>query len=112
MRATTPPMRRWRSRCFPSRAVGIFVAVGSFEIRDSLFVAGIFIAAAGICLAAALGVCLATIGNCLAVAVALLPVIQHGQGLAEKADKSMQEADQDYLDSGRSHGRIQKVLTA
>ncbi|KAL6550227.1 hypothetical protein OROMI_020715 [Orobanche minor] len=38
-------------------------------------------------------------------------VIQHDQGLAEKADNSMQEADQDYLDSGRSHGRIQKVLT-
>ncbi|KAL6542784.1 hypothetical protein OROHE_010304 [Orobanche hederae] len=37
-------------------------------------------------------------------------VIQHDQGLAEEADKSMQETDQDYLDSGRSHGRIQKVL--
>ncbi|KAL6537880.1 hypothetical protein OROHE_012167 [Orobanche hederae] len=100
MRATTPPMRRWRSRCFPSR------------IRDSLFLAGIFIAAAGICLPAALGVCLATIRNCSAVVVALLPVIQHDQGLAEKADNSMQEADQNYIVSGRSHGRIQKVLTA
>ncbi|KAL6558568.1 hypothetical protein OROMI_018918 [Orobanche minor] len=34
-------------------------------------------------------------------------VIQHDQGLAEEADNSMQEVDQDYLDSGRSHGRIQ-----
>ncbi|KAL6549862.1 hypothetical protein OROMI_020350 [Orobanche minor] len=39
-------------------------------------------------------------------------VIQHDQGLAEEADNSMQEADQDYLDFGRSHGRIHKVLTA
>ncbi|KAL6584696.1 hypothetical protein OROMI_003985 [Orobanche minor] len=30
-------------------------------------------------------------------------VIQHDQRLAEEADNSMQEADQDYLDSGRSH---------
>ncbi|KAL6521988.1 hypothetical protein OROMI_031865 [Orobanche minor] len=39
-------------------------------------------------------------------------VIQHDQGLAEEADNSMQEVDQDYLDFGRSHGRIHKVLTA
>ncbi|KAL6576664.1 hypothetical protein OROMI_010940 [Orobanche minor] len=39
-------------------------------------------------------------------------VIQHDQGLAEEADNSMQEADQDYLGFGRSHGRIHKVLTA
>ncbi|KAL6528017.1 hypothetical protein OROHE_014967 [Orobanche hederae] len=77
-------------------------------IRDSLFLAGIFIAVAGICLPAALRVCLATVGNC-SVVVALLPVIQHDQGLAEKADNSMQEADQNYLVSERSHGRIQKV---
>ncbi|KAL6519930.1 hypothetical protein OROMI_032824 [Orobanche minor] len=38
-------------------------------------------------------------------------VIQHDQGLAEEADNSMQEADQDYLDFGRSHRRIHKVLT-
>ncbi|KAL6547875.1 hypothetical protein OROHE_009580 [Orobanche hederae] len=39
-------------------------------------------------------------------------VIQHDQELAEEADNSMQEAHQDYLDFGRSHGRIHKVLTA
>ncbi|KAL6517734.1 hypothetical protein OROMI_033435 [Orobanche minor] len=39
-------------------------------------------------------------------------VIQHDQGLAEEADNSMQEADQDYLNFGRSHGRIHKVLIA
>ncbi|KAL6577968.1 hypothetical protein OROMI_010296 [Orobanche minor] len=39
-------------------------------------------------------------------------VIQHDKGLVEEADNSMQEAYQDYLDFGRSHGRIHKVLTA
>ncbi|KAL6542361.1 hypothetical protein OROMI_023963 [Orobanche minor] len=38
-------------------------------------------------------------------------ILIHDQGLAEEADNSMQEDDQDYLDFGRSHGRIHKVLT-
>ncbi|KAL6520449.1 glutathione synthase [Orobanche hederae] len=46
------------------------------------------------------------------IAEYICKVIQHDQGLTEEADNSMQEADQDYLDFGRSHGRIHKVLTA
>ncbi|KAL6525502.1 hypothetical protein OROHE_015809 [Orobanche hederae] len=53
-------------------ATGIFVDVGSFEIRDSL-PHRIFVAVAGICLTAVLGVRLAIARNCLAAAVELVP---------------------------------------